>query len=331
MNCFMSELKLVAFGDVQPGKTERNLFEGVGELSTSADMVFCNLEGPITSRDSIAIPKLASLRSDPFCIEQLVKARVSVVSFANNHGMDYGIDAFLDTLDLLRKNGIKFAGAGDNLSMARRPATVSIKGMKIAFLAYASFFDIGAQATDTKPGLVPVRVDPLFDSPHLNKEDVEEMIRDIKLAKKSADLVVVSHHWGVSMSETLTAYQKSLAHSTIDAGADLVLGSHPHILQGIEVYKGKCVFYSLGNFIFEAYPTWFDARTINTMLVSAAISQRNISSVEIHPMRRKDGVRPFRLGAKDKAFGSIADYLEHNSRQFGTRLDTEGEVIRVRL
>lgn len=325
----MSDLLLTAFGDVQPGVKERDLFEGVGRLSTASDIVFCNLEGPVSTRGSIAFPKPRPVRSYPFCLEQLVKSGVRVVSLANNHVMDYGLDALSDTLDYLRKSSIGFCGAGNNLEEARRPAIADVKGKKLAFLAYASFFDLGAQATDTKPGLVPIRVDPLFGTPHLNMEDVEAMREDIRKARDEADFVVVSHHWGVSMSETLTVYQKALAHSTVDAGADLVLGTHPHILQGIEVYQGKNIFYSLGNFIFEEYPPWFDARTMETVLVQVRISSDLGTSIELHPMLRKDGVRPFELSAGDGRFGSIISYLQRSSVQFGTKLLVDGNAIRV--
>lgn len=325
----MSELELVALGDIQPGLKRRELFRGASELSNSADLVFCNLEGPVTKRNIPAAPKPALLRSDPFCIKQMVEAGVRVVSFANNHVMDFGLDAFLDTLTTLRKNGIAYCGAGRNLEGARHPVVLKVKGMRIAFLAYASFFDLGAQATDVKPGLVPVRVDPLYGAPHLNEEDITLMRQDILLAKSKADLVIVSHHWGISMSETLAVYQRSLAHFTIDAGADMVLGSHPHILQGIEVYKGKCVFYSLGNFIFEAFPPWFDTKTVETVLVSARISSGAVSSVEIHPMLRKDRVTPSLLDPRDAAFDSIRSYLDRCSSPLGTKLETEKGVIKL--
>lgn len=108
-----------------------------------------------------------------------------------------------------------------------------------------------------------------------------------------------------------------------------MLGHGPHILQGIELYRGKFIFYSLGNFIFEEYPDWFDTKQNNTMLVSAMVSGGTVSSVDVHPMYRKDGVRPFRVSREDRAFGLIADSLKRNSRQFGTRFHAKEDMITV--
>ena len=160
------------------------------------------------------------------------------MTLANNHAMDYGTDALLDTCSTLDGAGILRVGAGHSLDEAKQPATMEVKGRKIGFIGASRVIPEGSwNATKTKPGL-------------LTTYDPAVCLEEIRKAREECDLVVVYVHWGIERDELPQEYQRSLGKQYIDAGADLVIGSHPHVLQGLEYYKGKPIVYSLGNFVF---------------------------------------------------------------------------------
>ncbi|HEY5040070.1 MAG TPA: CapA family protein, partial [bacterium] len=176
-------------------------------------------------------------RVDPSSALGLAHAGFKLLTIANNHTMDYGVTALQSTLDALDKNGLKHAGAGINLSAAREPAWFEMKGKKIAVLAYSLTEPTEFWATNDRAGCAPA--------------DGNVMKEDIQAARaKGADLVFVCCHWGQEKKTRLRAYQPTLAHLAIEAGADAVVGHHPHIWQNLEVYQGKPIAYAIGNFCF---------------------------------------------------------------------------------
>lgn len=242
---YASRVTVVAVGDIMLGRyIGKDLaqkgyiypYTKVKDIISSADIAFANLECPISSRGKPE-DKEYCFRANPRVIEGLNYAGFDVLSLANNHTMDYGEIALQDTIDLLRKNGILPVGSGKNLALARKPAIIRTKEIKIAFLAYNCTYPETFKTPKNRPGVSPGKI-----------EIIKE---DIKKAKKIADIVIVSFHWGVEYQEKPTKSQIRLAHQTIDAGADLIIGHHPHVLQGIEFYKEKPIFYSLGNFVFD--------------------------------------------------------------------------------
>jgi poly-gamma-glutamate capsule biosynthesis protein CapA/YwtB (metallophosphatase superfamily) len=335
MDDFMSDklseeyLSVAAVGDVYMGSLPEGALDKVAPILCEHDLRFCNLEGPVSDRGTPEA-KRWPLRSDTRAMSDLKKAGFDVVSFANNHCLDYGFEAFQHTLQLLEENGIAWAGAGTERFSARKPAILEKKGCRVAFLAYASFFDLGTQATETHPGLAPIRVDPLYAPPHINEEDLREMTDNIKDAKAQADIVMVSHHWGVSGGRTLTLYQRHLAHQTIDSGADIVLGGHPHILQGIELYKGKVICYSFGNFIFGIWGSfWYDAAK-ETMLLTCLIKDKEIKGVFFRPVVANASSQPELAPPDGQIFKRIADTMCALSAPLGTSLYPQKDKIWVK-
>ncbi len=164
------------------------------------------------------------------------RAGFNVLSMANNHMLDYGADGLLETIHHLDSLGINHSGAGDSLSSARREAIVTCNGSKIAFLSYSLTFPKEFYADKDRAGTAPGF-----------RPTLEE---DISRARASADYVVVSFHWGQELAVMPKKYQVTAARLAVDAGADIVIGHHPHVLQGIEHYKNALIFYSLGNFAF---------------------------------------------------------------------------------
>jgi len=176
-------------------------------------------------------------RGDTSFIEGLRISGFNVFCLANNHTLDYGRDALLDTKDILEKNGFHTVGCGRNQREASRAMIIRKKGMSFAFLSYVTMPLEGIVYSENLPG--PAQA------------DIEEIIQEIERVRKTADFIIVSFHWGTEFSPYPSGKQREYAHRSIDSGADLVLGHHPHVIQIIEKYEGKFIIYSLGNFVFD--------------------------------------------------------------------------------
>jgi poly-gamma-glutamate synthesis protein (capsule biosynthesis protein) len=227
------------------------LFANTGYLK-DADIAFGNLEGSVATGGHNAGSRF-SFHMDPKSLGALKDAGFDIVSFANNHVGDWSTVAFNESLAHLRENGILYAGAGENYTDATTPRIITIRGMKIGFLAATDVGPNWLAATATKPGIL------LASDPHL--ADI------VAAAKQQVDILVIAFHWGNEYSPA-NAHQKKLAHAVVDAGADIVYGAHPHVMERVEDYNGKPIFYSLGNFIFDQY---FSANTMHGMVATVLI------------------------------------------------------------
>jgi len=226
-------------------------FEQVSGRTAAGDITFANLEAPFGTTGTPLPRKLIWFRARPEAAAALPKAGVDVVTLANNHILDYDTPNFLETLDLLDKTGVKHVGGGRTLTEARQPVIMEVNGIRVAFLGYSGFADIfwdykyprRFTATDDTPGkpavpgVAPVRLDLIQE--------------DIAAARKQADVVAVAYHWGWEYTNVPGPDMVALAHASVDAGADLVLGFHPHAVQGLERYKNGFIAYSLGNFVMD--------------------------------------------------------------------------------
>jgi poly-gamma-glutamate synthesis protein (capsule biosynthesis protein) len=211
-------------------------FQKIAATLAAADLTFGNLECPVSDvgRDRY---HLYSFRADPGAIEGLKHAGFDVMSVANNHIYDWGAPALLDTLRRLREAGIMPVGAGANDLEAHYPQLLNCTGLKLAFLAYVNIAPETAIAAPDRPGVAWLEPD--------------RVLADIRFARPLADLVVVALHWGNEYVTRPQPNQVELAHQMIDAGADLVVGSHAHVVQPVEEYRGRWIAYSLGNFVFD--------------------------------------------------------------------------------
>jgi poly-gamma-glutamate capsule biosynthesis protein CapA/YwtB (metallophosphatase superfamily) len=274
-----------------------------------ADVAFANLETTLAETKPYYPPRPTTyrFRADSSNAEGLRKLGIDVVSLANNHVFDYGDSAFIETLKALDDAGVKHVGAGMNLEEALAPTTLNVIGQRVAFLGFATVFPATGVAAPDRPGVAAIRnkITYEFESPRLPtdlrpgyaalpkigespmEEDVLRMKDRIRRAKDESDLVVVSVHWGREYEDTPTEGQRKLGHDMIDAGADIVIGHHPHTAQAIEIYNGRHIFYSLGNFAMQV--EWDIARCemfLNeAFMVKAEIEDRKISRVEILPTR----------------------------------------------
>jgi poly-gamma-glutamate synthesis protein (capsule biosynthesis protein) len=273
----------------------------------------------------MAVGRDSAWKSPPRMMDGIKAAGFTIVSVANNHVMDYGPDPLIDTLSLLDKNGIAHIGAGINIHEARKPAIIEKKGCRIAFLGYSTDVNQPGRrfpASETKPGIVPIRVFALFASPHLNLEDLEMMEEDIKEAKKNSDLTIVSQHFSISVggSHTLAPHQEAMAKNAIDAGADLVLGHGPHALQAFEVYKGKPIVYNMGNFVVDR-----DTEVLDSILISAEIDNKKITKVVFYPVRINEQGQPEVVSFQSKSGERIKGLLQKITRRQNTEITFRGD------
>jgi poly-gamma-glutamate capsule biosynthesis protein CapA/YwtB (metallophosphatase superfamily) len=271
----------------------------VAELR-KGDIAVGNLEAPITQGGSEFTGKKYRYRCGPRTAAALKNAGFSVVTLANNHIMDYGSQALEETRRHLDRAGINYTGAGESLAAARTGAVITVREKKVAFLAYSFTFPADFYAAADRPGTAPGFAGYYRE--------------DIARARASVDYVVVSFHWGTENSSVTNPYQVTVAHRAIDAGADLVLGHHPHVLQGIEHYKKGVILYSLGNFAFGTA-----GRSAGRSVIARVTMDDGVKAVELVPLNvlnREVRFQPRVLaGTKGQ---EVIDHLTSISRRWGT-------------
>ena len=262
---------LGAVGDVFLNRPDpHRAFDRVSPVLQDVDLLFGNCEGVYTDEPR-SVPTASGFRliAETSNAKALGPAGFQVMSCANNHTVDAGHEGLADTMEALRAQAVQSTGAGRDLAEARRPALLERQGLKIAFLAFTAVYPAGYEARERSAGVAAMRVhthyfvhpdafgrvEPGAD-PQIRTfpfpEDLTALADSIRAAKASADIVVVSFHWGKSTRPGhLTDYEKCYGHAAIDAGCDVVFGHHHHLLRGVEIYRGKPIFYGLGHFVFD--------------------------------------------------------------------------------
>ncbi len=230
----------------------RALFTNTAYIA-DADIAFANLEGTATSEFGPRTGSKFSFRMAPQSLGALKDAGFDIVSFANNHVGDYSTKGFTETLTELEQVGLSFSGAGKTLSEASTPSIIDVRGTTIGYLAATDVGPDWLKATETKPGIL------LASDPNL--------ATIISTAKAQVDILVLSYHWGNEYSP-VSSRQEELAKASIDAGADIVVGHHPHVMQKFEYYNNGLILYSLGNFIFDQY---FSEHTMRGMVATVSV------------------------------------------------------------
>ncbi len=211
---------------------------GYREAIDRADFFMVNQEFPFSSRGTAAEDKQYTFRLPPDRVSTLLERGMDAVTLANTHARDAGTDALLDTCETLDAAGILHTGAGADLDAAKKPVIAELEGIRVGILGATRIIpEAGWAAGKNHPGM-------------LATYDAAVTLEEIRQMRTECDYVVVMVHWGIEREEMPKDYQRTLGRQYIDAGADLVVGSHPHVLQGIEYYQGKPIVYSLGNFVF---------------------------------------------------------------------------------
>lgn len=274
------------------------------------DYRFCNLECPVSEKGKPHVDKKYIFLGKPEFLRSLKYAGINGVSLANNHTNDFGKTALIETMANLYKNGIGFTGAGMNIGSAHLPVSTKIRGMKFAIFAYTVIACDDSFATDSRPGVAGASLD-------LIKGDIGQF-------RPFNDFIIVSIHWGVEYSDYPIDDQIDMAHSIIDSGADAIIGHHPHIFQGIEIYKGKPIFYSLGNFVFGS----INEDIQDNILVELIFLKKELLSFSVYPIngnKNSDRIFQINLLKGDKA-GQVIKHLINISRQMGSGF-SDGAVV----
>ena len=366
--------RIFAVGDVAVNRPQPDsIFELVHEKIAGADYAFAQIEAIYSTLGEVNVSGTSSpLRGDPENVAAIARAGFNLASFASNHCMDYGISAFQDTIKHFRDNDVRLFGAGDNLAEARKPVIVEHNGNRIGWLAYCSILPIRYWADVDRPGCAPARARTLYETlepdqpgtppriltyPH--DDDAANIVEDIRKLKAQVDVVIVSMHWGLHFREgELATYELKYARLAIDAGADVILGHHQHILKPVEIYKGKPIFYGMANFAFDMYyqpgeldkperierrqrlhPGWthdpsyptfpFPVDSRKGMAVFIDVQDRAVSRVCWQPVMINQKSQPRLLRQADPEFGEVLAYMQKItlSQKIPTRFEVDGDKV----
>lgn len=268
----MIEIALVGDIFLQQTLPESSELAEVSALLKSADIAFGNLETPVSTGGE-PIEKWINMRMRPSLLDDVMAMGFQVLTLANNHMMDFGARGFADTLTHLAQRGLTTVGAGQNIDEAWQAKIMRAGGVDVAFLGAASTLGPMSAAGPQRPGVAPIHISESYaidpaasmeqpgSAPYVHtrawQEDVDRALMAIKRVRDDADLIVMAMHWGVPpfwrsrFQDGLAEYQTEVGQALIDAGADVIVGHHPHSLQEVEIYNGKPIFYSLGNFVFH--------------------------------------------------------------------------------
>lgn len=357
----MPENKVVLLGCGDVGPTKEPL-EGYSSLvrSTlaSADIRFAECERVYSERGTFQLQSDSPhSRIKPHMASVFTDCGFDVLSLASNHAMDYGEEGLVDNIALFKKLGIKTIGGGRDIEEARQPAIIDKNGVRVAFLGYCSVPQEGCSAEKNKVGVAPLRADTYYKqfdyqpgvAPEVVtiplEEDIERMVDDIANAKKIAHAVVVSMHWGIHFVPRVIAnYQPIAAQAAFGAGADLILGHHPHVPKAIGVHSGKVCFYSLGNFIMSAgrrphdalnkqYGVIVDddhpADTRRSLIAKAVFTKNGVERVSFLPVLIDKQLRPEVLRRGDPRFDDVVNYMDWTSGDFEHKFVVEGDEVVV--
>ncbi|SDZ16634.1 CapA family protein [Thermoactinomyces sp. DSM 45892] len=282
---------------VIPNYGHEGLFRYTLPYLKVSDYTTGNFESPIVLADGYnKADKFIHLRSQHGAAPALKKVGFHSVNLANNHMKDYGKQGLIDSLNTFEKNKIATVGAGRDLKEASKVSYETVRGIKIATLGISDILPREFGAKKDRSGILPADPDIFFPL--------------VAKAKQNADLVIVHIHWGIEYDSGYHPRQKDIGHALVDAGADLVVGHHPHVLEPVEVYKNGVIFYSLGNFIFDQ--GW--SRTRESVLVQYKLLKDGQARIELNPMFIREGQpRPLSgwsdLYRREKIFSQLTEEM----------------------
>lgn len=306
------EITMVFSGDILLSSYVLNNYENsgingviseelLGEMQ-NADLTMVNEEFPFSTRGTQAQDKQFTFRVDPSYVKILQEMGIDVVTLANNHALDYGTQALSDSFQTLDDAGIAYVGAGDSRERAAEAYITELGGKTFGFLAASRVIpEVSWNIDNQQPGM-------------LCTYDSTALCEAIKKAKENCDYVAVYVHWGIERENMPEDYQRQLGKAYIDAGADIVIGAHPHVLQGIEYYNGKPIVYSLGNYI-------FNQSIEKTMLLKVTVSPENETTLQMIPASAS-GAKTQKMDAGSGA--ELYRFMEEIS--FGVSVTEDGIV-----
>ncbi len=268
------------------------------------DLNVINLETTLTKSQK-KISKVFNFKADPDKVEVLKIGNIDLVCLANNHILDFSDDGLFETIKILDENNIAHVGAGKNIEAARRPVIIEKDGIKIGILGYVDN-EPDWLAGQEKPGTNYVKVG-----------DIEKIKHDVERFKNKVDIVIVSIHWGPNKIIRPTQSFIDFAHKIIDCGVDIIHGHSAHIFQGIEIYKGKIILYSAGDFV-DDYVVYPDLRNDWTFLFNVKIDKRGPKEIELIPLLVSN--MQVNLASKNKG-KQILDRMKNLCAEFKTEVE----------
>jgi hypothetical protein len=338
-----TQLTLVGDTNLRKMTPSSRPFARIQDRLNQADVLFGNCENCF-SDPTVDLPyKAGWFHTDRSCISLLASAGFDAVGCANN--VTYGEAAICESLECLDGAGIQHAGAGKNREAARRPALVQKNGITFGFLSYTSVFQpFGHAATENAAGVATIKGHTAYRPgrralempgalPEIetwaDEEELDAMRQDISALKSQADVVVQSCHWGVSSSTEVTAYQRQIAHAAIAAGVDIIIGHHPHVIQGVEIISGKPVFYSLGNFVFG----WEKMQSKHRagLVVECDTSDGHWTAIRALPIWRDEDGAAFIPEADSEEGKSVLHDVQERSQLFETQFDKIDQGLGIQL
>jgi len=297
-------VKIAIVGDVQVNRQKpEEAFKFVQNIFDDSDFRFCQLESTISDQGGVR-PDVQNPahRVPPKMVKAFSNAKINAVTMAGNNNLDYGPETLFDTVKILKENGVEGIGVGKDIDEARRPHYFKVKDKTIAIVNACSILREGFAATKNRPGISPLHISTFYKSleniyeqpatpsstftiPDL--DDLNAVCELITEAKSKADYVIACFHWGVHFTYDLAMYQPDVAYAAIDAGADVIIGTHPHNLQAIDTYKNKPIFYSMGNFIFDQ-PETHVTKSLKKYLQFYGLSSNSGAVAYPHPRHTRD-------------------------------------------
>ena len=335
------------------------------DLLRDADVAFANLECPLTVRGFPA-DKLVTLRAEPGLAQELQAIGIDIVTVANNHALDFGVDGLFDTMDALDSAGLPYVGLGRDLESALACRVVTVKGLRLGFMGVASTLAPNSAASEQRPGAAPIRVFTSYVADTVTTEenpgiapyvktsalesDVATVEQAVGAAKQQVDYLLLGLHWGVpngwvgQFQDVLAEYQQPLAHRLVDAGVDVVVGHHPHVLHGVEWYRRRPILYSLGNYLFHrlivgqqpklqrSYPPydWSSLRSadnLDSVVARITLSATGGVDLDIVPVVLDAKGEPQAASGDDGL--RIRDRIAAFSERFGTTVEATESGMRL--
>lgn len=286
---------------------EQCILPEILEITNQSDIFYLNHEYCISDRGEPLEGKYYTFRANPERMELLKQMGTDIVSLSNNHVFDYGKDALLDTTDLLDKAGIPYVGGGRNIEEAKRPIYFIVNGIKIGFVGASNGEKnkYTPQATEEKPGILRA-----YDTTEFNQVILE--------ASKECDYLIAYIHWGTEDTNYYNADQERWGREFLSSGADIVIGGHPHVLQGMEYVDGKPIVYSLGDF-------WFNHETKYTGVLKLHISQEGLEEMSFVPCLQTNFTTQY-LAAKEEQ-EEVYSFLEMLSPNI--QIDSNGIITQL--
>lgn len=361
-------VRIDLLGDTQISRPEpETAFERLTPLMADADLRLCQLEATISEKGEVRSDvQNPAHRVPPRMVDGLVAGGIDAVTFAGNNNVDYGPEAMFDTVDRLSDHGIEAVGVGENVDDARAPLYLEAGEATVAIVNVCSILRSGYAATETRPGLSPLRVSTFYETLENeyeqpatpgrtvsvpNRRDMNALTDRIAEANEFADYVLACIHAGVHFTYDLAMYQPDVAYEAIEAGADAVIGTHPHNLQAVDVHQEKPIFYSLGNIVFDqpeehaaesvtqGYLQYYGMdpesgatnyphprHTRDTMLVHLTLSESGVD-FELQPVRINERATPEPVFEGDAAAERIADLLQALSGEIGVDLSYQAGTL----